>query len=845
MGTKGYNRLGCTIVALPLLAAFGPAPAAQGRSLAKLDARLAALAKGRPQVHRKPGAGWLVPDGVDVSASGEILVDVYVRGAMRTATEALRREGMQVEAVSGRSPERMVEGWLPVIALDDAAALDSTQAVLPVPEPIFDTGSVTSQGDLAHRAPQVRAQGFAGSGVPVGVMSDSINQAGTGVAGSQASGNLPPVVQVLADGPSASSDEGRAMAEIVYDEAPAIPKVIFATGFGGPATRANNIDLLVAAGSEVIADDVVYLAEPMFQDGVVAQAADRAKAAGTAYFVSAGNRGRQAWEGTFTPSSVPAENDFDAGPAEDRRQTFATVPGGSTVTLVLQWDDPYNAAASDFALDFYNASAPGEPFLFTVDNNHSLVTHVPTETAGIVNKGSNAAPISVAIRRVAGTGGSNPTPRLKWVYNGHSTTPVPVEHSTNSPAINPDAASARGALAVAAVQHDRPGLNSPESFSSRGPTATRYFDVAGNRLATPDVRPKPDIAAADGVLTDFPSGGLNPFFGTSAAAPSAAGVAALLLSARPSLSVDELYSIMRDPRGAVDCTAPGFPDADCGSGFLLADGKLNMALDSTPPVVTPVTSPAAPNGANGWFRSDVGLTWNVAAGSPIASRSSCGPQSVTADTAVAFTCSATSLGGTTNQPVTIKRDVSPPTAPAISGISAGSFSAAALPAQSSIGCSASDPTSGVDSCVVTGFSAVPGPHVLTATATNNAGLTSSSTLAYSLQPNAPRSRPAAASGLGLAQRIKLSKLLKLGVVVTLNVATDETTVAGTVKLGRKVVGTARATFSQGSRKLTIKLNRSGKALLRPKRSAKLAVSIVASGPNADTAPLTRTLAVTR
>ena len=106
------------------------------------------------------------------------------------------------------------------------------------------------------------------------------------------------------------------------------------------------------------------------------------------------------------------------------------------------------------------------------------------------------------------------------------------------------------------MRHSDVGLNTPESFSSRGPTITRYFDKDGNRLATPDVRLKPDLAGADGVATssgfDVGSPDLNPFFGTSAAAPSAAGVAALVWSAKPSMSVDQLYATLAHINKAQD-----------------------------------------------------------------------------------------------------------------------------------------------------------------------------------------------------------------------------------------------------------------------------------------------------
>ena len=531
-------------------------------------------------------------------------------------------------------------------------------------------------------------------------MSDSINKRGSGVAGSQATNDLPATVQIL-DDPASGTDEGRAMAQIVYDEAPGIPRIIFARGGGGAAVRANNIDALVAAGARVIADDVTYLSEPFFQDGIVAQAADRAKANGTAYFVSAGNRARQSWEGTFTPSaSNAAENDFDTGAGDDRRQTIATVPDTQQLSVFVQWANPVGAVTDDFALDFYNANT--STFIGTVDSDN-VASGLPAESATLTGSGGGTT-FAMTIRRVGGSG----APPLKWIANGAFTGALPAEHSVNAAAIDPDASSARGALAVAAVRHNDAGLDTVESFSSRGPSVTRFFSATGAPLAPPDVRAKPDVAGADGVdvTDDFGVGSpdLDPFFGTSAAAPSAAGVAAVLLSARPSLTVDQLYAILRDPRGSVDCTsAPGFPDADCGAGFLLADGKLTLALDSTPPAVTPALSPGTPDGANGWFHGSPQLTWNVVEpDSPLTSRSGCDPQTVASDGVFTFTCTAVSPGGTTSVPLTVKRDSVPPSAPAFTGIAGGArFTQSTVPPQGAIGCTAGDATSGVVSCAVT------------------------------------------------------------------------------------------------------------------------------------------------
>ena len=63
--------------------------------------------------------------------------------------------------------------------------------------------------------------------------------------------------------------------------------------------------------------------------------------------------------------------------------------------------------------------------------------------------------------------------------------------------------------------------DSIELFSGNGPTT--------------DGRMKPDVTAIDGVSVTGAGGFSNPFFGTSAAAPHGAGVAALLLQAAPCL----------------------------------------------------------------------------------------------------------------------------------------------------------------------------------------------------------------------------------------------------------------------------------------------------------------------
>jgi hypothetical protein len=96
------------------------------------------------------------------------------------------------------------------------------------------------------------------------------------------------------------------------------------------------------------------------------------------------------------------------------------------------------------------------------------------------------------------------------------------------------------------------------------------------------------------------------------------------------------------------------------------------ASDTTPPTIAYVLSPAAPDGDNGWYRSDVTLTWTVTENESPGSlvKTGCVDQSITADqSATTYSCSATSDGGSAGPvDVTIKRDGTKPTdAPVVSG----------------------------------------------------------------------------------------------------------------------------------------------------------------------------------
>ena len=53
----------------------------------------------------------------------------------------------------------------------------------------------------------------------------------------------------------------------------------------------------------MIVDDIIYFAEPMFEDGIIAQAVDDVYKDGVAYFSSAGNDARASYGSRFRLSA--------------------------------------------------------------------------------------------------------------------------------------------------------------------------------------------------------------------------------------------------------------------------------------------------------------------------------------------------------------------------------------------------------------------------------------------------------------------------------------------------------------------------------------------------------------
>lgn len=640
-------------------------------------------------------------------STGRYLVDIYLTGAVPLSTlrASLPAKFPSLAIKSIDNSYRRVGAIEAYVSLDDVPALAQTPGVSSVvlaTKPVLSVGAVTSQGIHQHRVNQIStiynpgaALNYDGTGIQIGVLSDSFDQAAaatTRAATDVSTGDLPgtgnldnpqPVV-VLEDYPDPvnATDEGRGMCQIVHDVAPQ-SRIGFATAFSGEVGFANNIRALAALPgfekdpgiqqgfkADVISDDVSYLDEPMFQDGIVAQAVNDVVAAGVSYCSSAANNwGTDGYASPFrwvpNGDGVTAEtntaltntnidltgvdpalyaggfHNFNPGD-QDVAQLVNT---GNDALFVFQWNDAFDSTAPTInepaIFEADGTSTPvdpdvtftpppftqGQEYVITenqtsgnfdaivaiIDPNGNTIVdqdtgidetvtffaptsgqytirvhpfesttgsfHIKINTADGVarvttdfnvlffdpdghfiealgsNNIANNRPIELAslsfdtsqVQLVISRSNIPTAPQaadqLKYVFFGNGLDNLgPAEYNNYLTPVTFGHSAAAGANSVAAYEAFRPNI--PEYFTSPGPV-TIYFDANSNRLRPPEVRQKPDIAAADGVNnTFFPIGGApgvtdslsDPdtfpnFYGTSAASPHAAALAALVLQA--------------------------------------------------------------------------------------------------------------------------------------------------------------------------------------------------------------------------------------------------------------------------------------------------------------------------
>ncbi|MDZ7627720.1 MAG: hypothetical protein U5J99_04825 [Parvularculaceae bacterium] len=605
------------VSAFALALSFGAAASAAKPEMAKLGDALAAMYEGtktaaEPGVNgetaREDLSGEAAPalrrkralSAEDLfmgnrTADGYVIIDAVAAGNASDLAATMRSLGARNVAQRGR----VVSGQMPIKQLETLAV--STYLAFASPALAkTNVGLTTSQGDRSMRSDTIRQRfGIDGAGMTVGVLSDSFSCATETLAGGPfttqaediANNDLPPNVTILKDLIfDGCIDEGRAMAQLIHDVAPGA-NIAFYTAFDGQADFANGIVALAKAGADVIVDDVIYFAEPMFQDGIIAQAADEVARLGVPYYSSAGNDGRTSFQGAYraVDTGDGVFHDFDDGPGVDTMN--AVVLDGSLQTnLVLNWDSPNFSvsggagAQNDVDVIMFDENGervvdcfPGGVFEFPAnglcqfqftDGGLPLDGGAGGDAIELVSLVDFIGGSTVNIGLEAQSGAAPGFVKFNIFGGGFLNAEYAVD---DGPSWGHSNAAGAESVAAAAFFLTEEFIGDPATlqlranageppcapaclndFSSAGGTPI-FFNVAGRRLRAPQVRLKPGITGPDGGNTSFffndtgrddddgdgvfqtgEAGEFPNFFGTSASAPHVAAIATLLLDGRDS-----------------------------------------------------------------------------------------------------------------------------------------------------------------------------------------------------------------------------------------------------------------------------------------------------------------------
>lgn len=561
-------------------------------------------------------------------ADGQLLVYIFVEDTTDATVEAI--EQVQADVVHVAPEYRVVTAYVAASDLRLLVALPQVIYVQEEYEPftggtspstqdsstrqaknavtlqeISCTGVTTSEGVIQLKVDQARTKyELDGSGVTVGIISDSYDQNGDDATNAEddiKSGDLPGVgnpcghqtpINILSESTESTTDKGRAMMQVVHDLAPEA-SLAFATAFDGIYSFADNIRMLRDdVGVDVIVDNVFYFTEPFFQDGPINQAIADVTKNGGLYVTMAGdhneiidNHNVSSYESpAFRPIDCPIDlgdatcHDFQ--PDKKRDNTSSLVVGANgRVQIVLQWAEPWNNLKTDLNVYLID-NRTKEILASSVSENRDIPKDfggfVPYEYMYYENDTGASRNVDIVVSRASGG-----TPRFKYVLLQRTKELVEVEYkvSDGGDVVGPTIfghSAAKDAIVVGAVIYYED--EDPHHASSRGP-ATLYYgqtrdDASTTAMLIPPVqRQKPDIAATNSGKTTFfdvEYGDIYRFFGTSAAASHVAAVAALMkeYANTHSYTLDQskLEAILEataDPmeNGSVEANGSGMVDA--------------------------------------------------------------------------------------------------------------------------------------------------------------------------------------------------------------------------------------------------------------------------------------------
>jgi subtilisin family serine protease len=411
--------------------------------------------------------------------------------------------------------------------------------------------------------------------VVVGVISNGFNKLG-GMAQDVLNGDLPTdftAASILREAPGPKSDEGRAMAQLIHTVAPGA-SILFADGAtldptGVPESSeqglADAINLLVQHHARVIVDDEEVFSENFWQaDGPVAQAISDAAAKGVVFVTSAGNSGKAYYEHSFgltATAQLKAANgtalqtnafDFNLGQQEKNFYQSITLSNehSSDHDINLHWQPKSGAPSFTITVSLYVKDGDGYDFIKRVTSSGK-----DSLTLGFSNNDvHDAADVYLAI--------SSPDPQAGGVLKY-------IMANEGGAIINdPNAGLGSGAIYGHKLHPNEIAVGSIDYTKAQG--LVNEHDSSFGADGTGSVPVEPAVSGIDGVSTDV--GGVSKaFFGTSAAAPTVAAVAALMLQVNPELTPAEVKAMLQQSASPTNSAEQG------GAGLVQAQTAVALA----------------------------------------------------------------------------------------------------------------------------------------------------------------------------------------------------------------------------------------------------------------------------
>ena len=375
---------------------------------------------------------------------------------------------------------------------------------------------------------------------------------------------LPPATPAC--GFPGAGGEGTALLEIIHDIAPGA-KLSFAN-FDTDLAFNQAVNFL-AASNDIVVDDIGFLGEAY--DGTSSVSQNTAAALNNpdfpirAYFTSVGNDADEHYIGTYVPSGVdggsvsgitnPGRLHLFQRTADTTDvlglgpQPFNVValPPNAEIAIFLTWNDPFGGSANNYDLYLVQQST-GRVVASSTDVQSGRQD--PVEVIDYVNRTGQQDFFRIVVQNVRDAAQPRDLNIFSFAPECAAAGPLVLappnheRHNFNTATRSVSAQSDAGGSPVSVVAVGAicsASATAAGLFNNRVPdescldTTNRTAEFFSSRGPTIDGRPKPDIAAIDGVSITGAGAFPSPFFGTSAAAPHMGGIAALLLQGAPCL----------------------------------------------------------------------------------------------------------------------------------------------------------------------------------------------------------------------------------------------------------------------------------------------------------------------